>query len=59
VQELPLADRQIVLLYLEGLPAAEIEEVTGFTAGKVAMRMFRIRRRLAERLNQCEAGESQ
>jgi len=59
VQELSLIDRQIVLLYLEGLPTAEIEEVTGFTAGKVAMRLFRIRRWLAERLNQDEAGESQ
>ena len=58
VQELPLVDRQIVLLYLEGLPVAEIEEVTGFTAGKVAMRLFRIRRRLAERLNQ-EVGAGQ
>jgi RNA polymerase sigma-70 factor (ECF subfamily) len=38
VQELPMIDRQIVMLYLEGLSMAEIEAVTGFTEGKIAMR---------------------
>jgi RNA polymerase sigma-70 factor (ECF subfamily) len=52
VQQLPVIDRQIIVLYLEGLPAAEIEEVTGFSSGKVAMRLSRIRRRLADQLNE-------
>ncbi|HEY4365139.1 MAG TPA: RNA polymerase sigma factor, partial [Bryobacteraceae bacterium] len=47
VQELPVNDRQIVLLYLEGLSAAEIETVTGFSAGSIATRLTRARHRLA------------
>jgi len=39
VNELPLTDRQIVILYLEGLTAAEIEAVTGLSAGNVATRL--------------------
>ena len=50
VQELPWADRQIVLLYLEGLSASEIEAVSGLSAGNVATRLTRIRQRLAARL---------
>lgn len=50
VQELPMIDRQIVVLYLEGLSIGEIEAVTGFTKSKVAMRLSRARRRLAEQL---------
>jgi RNA polymerase sigma-70 factor (ECF subfamily) len=56
VQELPVIDRQIVLLYLEGLSSGEIEAVTGFTAGKVAMRLSRAKRRLAEQVNQAKTG---
>ena len=52
VQDLPAVDRQIVVLHLEGLSTTEIEAVTGFTAGKVAMRLSRVRRHLAEQLNQ-------
>jgi RNA polymerase sigma-70 factor (ECF subfamily) len=58
VQELGVTDRQIILLYLEGLSPAEIEEVTGFTPGKVAMRLSRIRRRLAEQLNEPQKEEA-
>ena len=47
VQELPLADRQIVVLYLEGLSAAEIEAITGLSAIAVATRLTRIRQKLA------------
>jgi RNA polymerase sigma-70 factor (ECF subfamily) len=56
VQELPLIDRQIILLYLEGLSLAEIEAVTGFTSGKTAMRLTRIRRRLADQLSEVRTG---
>jgi RNA polymerase sigma-70 factor (ECF subfamily) len=59
VQELPVIDRQIILLYLEGLSIAEIEAVTGFTEGKVAMRLSRARKRLAERLNQVRMEQDQ
>ncbi len=50
IRALPLAERQIVTLHLEGLSAAEIEEVTGFTAGAVATRLTRIRQKLIERV---------
>jgi RNA polymerase sigma factor (sigma-70 family) len=39
-------NRTLVLLWLEGLSAAEIEEVTGITAATVAVRLSRIRRAL-------------
>ena len=50
VQELALAERQMVVLHLEGLSAAEIEAITGVSAGAVATRLTRIRQKLAERL---------
>jgi len=50
VRNLPLAERQIVTLHLEGLSAAEIEEVTGVTAGAVATRLTRIRQKLTEQV---------
>jgi RNA polymerase sigma-70 factor (ECF subfamily) len=46
VARLPAADRTLVLLWLEGLSAAEIEEVTGTRAATVAVRLSRIRRAL-------------
>jgi RNA polymerase sigma-70 factor (ECF subfamily) len=59
VRDLPVTDRQIVLLYLEGLSTSEMESVTGFTAGKIAMRLTRIRKRLAQQLGPVSAGEIQ
>jgi RNA polymerase sigma factor (sigma-70 family) len=50
VEELPLADRQIVVLHLEGLSAAEIEVVTGLSAGNVATRLTRVRQRLVTKM---------
>ena len=47
VQALPLPDRQLVVLHLEGLSAAEIEAVSGLSAGNVATRLTRARQRLA------------
>jgi len=52
VRELPLADRQIVTLHLEGLSAAEMEEITGINAGAIATRLTRIRQKLAERVKE-------
>jgi RNA polymerase sigma factor (sigma-70 family) len=40
------ADRALILLWLEGLSAAEIEAVTGVKAATVAVRLGRIRRSL-------------
>ena len=40
-------DRQVVFLYLEGLSAREIEQVTGMSANSVGVRLSRLRRRLA------------
>jgi RNA polymerase sigma factor (sigma-70 family) len=40
------ADRTLTLLWLEGLSAAEIEEVTGVKAATVAVRLSRIRQQL-------------
>jgi RNA polymerase sigma-70 factor (ECF subfamily) len=54
IRELPLQDRQIVVLHLEGLSAAEIEEVTGLSQGNVATRLTRIRQRLAAKVRRAE-----
>jgi RNA polymerase sigma factor (sigma-70 family) len=40
------ADRTLTLLWLEGLSAAEIEDVTGIKAATVAVRLGRIRKQL-------------
>ena len=46
VAALPPGDRTLILLWLEGLSAAEIEDVTGIRAATVAVRLSRIRRTL-------------
>jgi RNA polymerase sigma factor (sigma-70 family) len=50
IRELPVVDRQTVTLHLEGLSAAEIEEVTGLPSGAIATRLTRIRQKLTERV---------
>jgi RNA polymerase sigma factor (sigma-70 family) len=47
VQDLPVVDREITVLYLEGLSATEIEGVTGISAGAIATRLTRVRQKLA------------
>jgi RNA polymerase sigma-70 factor (ECF subfamily) len=49
VAGMPPGDRTLVLLWLEGLSAAEIEDVTGIRAATVAVRLSRIRRALQPR----------
>jgi len=56
VAELPLTDRQIVALHFEGLSAAEIEAVTGLSAGNVATRLTRARQKLVARVRGEESG---
>jgi RNA polymerase sigma factor (sigma-70 family) len=46
VARMPPADRTLILLWLEGLSATEIEDVTGIKAATVAVRLSRIRRAL-------------
>ena len=48
IHRLQPADRQVMLLYLEDLTAAEIGEVTGLSATAVAVRVHRIKALLAE-----------
>jgi RNA polymerase sigma-70 factor (ECF subfamily) len=49
IRRLNPADRQIITLYLEGLDAASIGEITGISPGYAATRIHRIKRILAER----------
>ena len=49
IQRLNPPDRQIITLYLEGLDAASIGEITGISAGYAATKIHRIKRILAER----------
>jgi len=48
IHRLQPADRQVMLLYLEDLTAAEIGEVTGLSAAAVAVRVHRLKALLAE-----------
>jgi len=45
-------DRQVILLYLEGLDAASIGDITGFSASNVATKVHRIKKVLAERFQE-------
>ena len=51
IQTLTAADRQLVLLYLEGLDAAAMAEVVGTSPGAVAVKIHRIKAVLAERFH--------
>lgn len=48
IHRLAPTDRQVMLLYLEDLTAAEIGEVTGLSASAVAVRIHRLKALLAE-----------
>jgi RNA polymerase sigma-70 factor (ECF subfamily) len=49
IHELKPLDRQLVLLFLEGVDAAAIGEITGISAGNVATRIHRIKKILTTR----------
>jgi RNA polymerase sigma-70 factor (ECF subfamily) len=51
VQQLDPFDRQVIVLYLEGLEAAEIAEVVGLSPGAVATKLYRLRRVLTRRFH--------
>jgi RNA polymerase sigma-70 factor (ECF subfamily) len=52
VRALDPPDRQVVVLYLEGLDAGAIGEVCGLTPGAVATKVYRLKAVLAQRFNQ-------
>lgn len=52
VQALAPPDRQIVVLYLEGLEAAAIGEVCGLSPGAVATKIHRLKAVIAQRFHQ-------
>ena len=52
VQQLKPFDRQVMLLYLEGVDAASIGEVTGLSPGNVATKIHRIKAVLARRFHE-------
>jgi RNA polymerase sigma-70 factor (ECF subfamily) len=54
VQRLRPLDRQTVLLYLEGLDAPSIAEITGVSPSNVTTKMHRIRRILARQFQEGE-----
>ena len=51
VRRLKPPDAQVMLLYLEGLSASAVAEVTGLTSSNVATRIHRIKKVLAEQFN--------
>lgn len=57
IRRLAAADRQIILLHLEGLRYAEIEEVSGLSETAVATRLSRIRAKLKEEIRKREVGK--
>jgi RNA polymerase sigma-70 factor (ECF subfamily) len=57
IQRLRPADRQIILLYLEGETAAEIAEVTGLSPSNIATKIHRIKRLLHQQYNEGESHE--
>jgi len=50
IRTLPAVDRQMILLHLEGLSYAEIEQITGLSQSAVATRLSRVRERLKEKM---------
>ena len=52
IHRLKPIDRQIVLLYLEGLDAAATGEIVGLTAANVATRIHRIKKVLAQEFDE-------
>lgn len=51
IHRLGPSDRQVMLLYLEDLDASAIGEITGHTAGAIAVKIHRLKSLLARRFN--------
>ena len=54
IQKLKPHDKQVMLLYLEGMDSASIGEVTGFSPGNVATKIHRIKNLLSRKFHQGE-----
>src|SRR5215475_3320942 len=54
IRKLKPQDKQVMLLYLEGLDSASIGEVTGFSPGNVATKIHRIKNLLSRKFHQGE-----
>jgi RNA polymerase sigma-70 factor (ECF subfamily) len=54
IHQLKPIDRQVMLLYLEGLDARDIAEVTGLSGPNVATKIHRIKKILAVRFHHGE-----
>ena len=52
IQCLKPQDRQIILLYLEGLDAAGVAEITGLTSAHIATKIHRIKALLRRQFNE-------
>ncbi len=52
IHALPPMERQLIILYLEGLDATAIAEITGLSTGNVATRVHRIKQILAVRFHE-------
>ena len=52
IQQLKPLDRQIILLYLEGMDAAAIGEITGVSPGNIATKIHRIKNVMAHRFQE-------
>jgi RNA polymerase sigma-70 factor (ECF subfamily) len=56
VRNLAVPDRQVVLLYLEGLDAAAIGEVSGLKANAAGVKIHRLKALLAKQFHQVKGG---
>ncbi len=54
IQQLNPLDREVILLYLEGMDGASIGEITGISPGNAATKIHRIKNILASRFKQGE-----
>jgi RNA polymerase sigma-70 factor (ECF subfamily) len=52
IHRLDPIDRQVTLLYLEGLDAASIGEIAGISSGNVATKIHRVKKILARRFHE-------
>ncbi len=52
IQKLNPLDRQVILLYLEGMDGASIGEITGISSGNVATKIHRIKNVIARRFQE-------
>jgi RNA polymerase sigma-70 factor, ECF subfamily len=57
IHRLRPADRQIILLYLEGESAAEIAQVTGFSPSNIATKIHRIKKLLHQQYTEGKSHE--